>query len=170
MDGTAIGPQRLGAQGLGPHQRSSGDRAIETLLCDPEVSGEVDLVITWRQAEDAVETGGASGAYEVWARRGMIRFERRHAEAGGFEYEVVEQLGENPIANQDPDALHTLAKECEAARADGHDADDPNRRFIEHAHQSYPFGYERIAQLFDSPHAPDLAISPKDCVDRAASR
>jgi hypothetical protein len=30
------------------------------------------------------------------------------------------------------------------------------------AGQSYPFGYERIAQLFDSPHAPDLIVSPKD--------
>ena len=26
---------------------------------------------------------------------------------------------------------------------------------------SYPLGYERIAQLFDSPNAPDIVISPK---------
>ena len=42
------------------------------------------------------------------------------------------------------------------------DDHDPAGRFIAPAQQSYPFGYERAAQLFDSPNAPDLAVSPKD--------
>ena len=71
-------------------------------------------------------------------------------------------VGENPLANQDPHALRTLAEEQAAAAASGFSADDPARRFVAPAQQSYPFAYERVAQLFDSPNAPDLAISPRD--------
>ena len=44
----------------------------------------------------------------------------------------------------------------------GFDPEDPTGRFIAPEHQSYPFAYERLAQLFDSPNAPDLAITPRD--------
>ena len=39
--------------------------------------------------------------------------------------------------------------------------DDANGAYIEPSQVSYPYAYERIAQLFDSPYAPDLVISPK---------
>ncbi|MGH7789195.1 MAG: alkaline phosphatase family protein, partial [Candidatus Binatia bacterium] len=45
--------------------------------------------------------------------------------------------------------------------ASGHPTEDANRAFIEPSELTYPYAYERIAQLFDSPFAPDLVISPK---------
>ncbi len=119
---------------------------------------QVDLVITWRG--DAADP---AGAYEVWAARGMVRFRRvRAADGEGIDFEVLEVVGENPIGDQDPARLRSVEEERAAAAASGFSAEDPARRFIRAEHQSYPFAYERIAQLFDSPNAPDLAISPSD--------
>jgi phosphonoacetate hydrolase len=151
------GPERLGGQGLDPEQEESGNRAILALLADPEVAEQTDLVLTWRAGE-----GGEPGAYEAWSARGLVRFRRGLADDGSLAFEVIEVVGENPLANQDPHALRTLAEEQEAAAASGFSADDPARRFVAPAWQSYPFAYERVAQLFDSPNAPDLAVSPRD--------
>lgn len=149
------GPERLGGQGLDPNQRESGNRAIELLLTDPAASPGVDLVITWRQDDEG-------GAYEVWSRRGLLRFRRLLGETGELEFEVLEVIGQNPVADQREGALRTLAQECSAAERSGFEAENPKRRFIAPEEQSYPFAYERIAQLFDSPNAPDLVISPTD--------
>lgn len=156
-----LGPERLRDQGLDPEQEESGNRAILALLSDPEVADQMDLVATYRRGESEGE-GGEPGAYEVWAARGMVRFRRLLRDDGSLEFQVVEQIGENPIGNQDPHALRTIAEEKEAARLSGFDPEDPARRFIAPEQQSYPFAYERVAQLFDSPNAPDLVISPRD--------
>ena len=150
------GPERLAGQGLNSEQTESGNRAIHALLTDPGVGEQVDLVFTWRGDDPA------DGAYEVWSARGMVRFRRLIDDDGSLAFEVLETVGVNPVANQDGLALATLAAECDAARSGGFDADDPARRFIAPEQQTYPFAYERIAQLFDSPHAPDLAVSPRD--------
>jgi hypothetical protein len=152
-----FGPERPGGQGLDPQQEESGNRAILALLTDPEVHDQVDLVLTWRGAAEDPD-----GAYEVWARRGMVRFRRTVQSDGSLGFEVLEVVGENPVANQDPARLRSVGEERAAAAASGYSADDPKRRFVRAEHQSYPFAYERIAQLFDSPNAPDLAISPVD--------
>ena len=153
------GPERAGGQGLDANQQESGNRAILALLSDPESRDLVDLVITYRcPSDDESQTG----AYEVWSRRGMVRFRRLLSRAGQLDYEVLETLGEDPIGNRDPAALRTLGEEIAAAERSGSRADDPHQRFIAPEHQSYPFAFERIAQLFDSPNAPDLAISPCD--------
>ncbi len=149
------GPERRGGQGLDAEQEESGNRAILALLTDPESRDLMDLVLTWRPDDEG-------GAYEAWSRRGMVRFRRALLPDGSFVFPTVEVVGENPIANQDPHALDTVAAEAEAARASGFDAEDPARRFVAPEQQSYPFACERIAQLFDSPHAPDLALSPVD--------
>jgi hypothetical protein len=156
-----FGPERLRDQGLLPEQEESGNRAILALLSDPEVADQMDLVATYRRGESESD-GGEAGAYEVWAARGMVRFRRLCRDDGSLDYQVVEQVGENPIGCQDPHALRTVAEEKEAARLSGFDPDDPARRFIAPEQQSYPFAYERVAQLFDSPNAPDLVISPRD--------
>ncbi len=156
----AHGPERLAGQGLDAEQEDSGNRAIHALLSDGDVGAQVDLVLTWRAGEPG--EAGEGGWYEAWAARGMVRFRRCIDDLGALHFEVLEVLGENPLANQDPLALATLAAECAAATASGFDADDPARRFIAPEQQSYPFAYERIAQLFDSPNAPDLAVSPRD--------
>jgi hypothetical protein len=150
-----FGPERPAGQGIDAHQQESAHRAIHALLTRPELAPHVDLVITWRAGEDG-------GAYEVWSRRGLVRFRRLLGGDGALAYEVLEVVGENPIARQDPGALASVAAEREAARAGGFDADDAARRFVAPEQQSYPFAYERIAQLFDSPNAPDLVVSPCD--------
>ena len=88
------GPERLGGQGLHPQQDESGDRAIAALLTHPVVGEQVDLVLTWRGAD------ADSGAYEVWSRRGMVRFRRLVDDDGALQFEVLEVVGENPIAAQ----------------------------------------------------------------------
>lgn len=149
------GPERLGGQGLDANQEESGNRAIHALLSDPHTCERVDLVLTWRADAEG-------GAYEAWSNRGLVRFRRVLQDDGSFDFPIVEVVGENPIANQDPFALDSQQAEADAAKASGFDGEDPARRFVAPAQQSYPFGYERIAQFFDSPHAPDLAVSPVD--------
>ena len=100
------GPERLAGQGLDPEQFESGNRAIHALLADPKVGSQVDLVLTWRAGE-----GGAPGAYEIWSARGLVRFQRVIRDDGALGFEVLEVVGENPVANQDPLALATLAEE-----------------------------------------------------------
>src|SRR5258707_11159669 len=145
-----LGPERRGGQGLDPHQYDSGDATILALLAESPAADFVDLAITWR-----------ADAYEVWSRRGMIRFKRFADARGALSFEVVEQIGENPIANQDPFIVSTIDEELDAAGRSGNPTDDPNRAWFEPHVLSHPFAYERIAQLFDSPRAPDLIVSPK---------
>jgi hypothetical protein len=159
MEDIELGPERLVDQGVGPHNVESAHRLIQALLSDEPVRDWCDLIALYRHA-DAGEPG--SGAYEVWSRRGMVRFRRLAAPAGGLEFEVLEVVGRNPVENDDHHALRTLEEEKRAAAASGSDPEDPNRRFIASEHQSYPFAYERIAQLFDSPNAPTLALSSND--------
>ena len=119
------GPERPGGQGLDPNQEESGNRAIVALLSDPVRGPQTDLVITCRD-----------GAYEVWAGRGMVRFQRLHSDGGGYAYEVIESIGRNPIEDQDPTALATLGEELEAAAKSGFSGSDPATAFVEPEHLS----------------------------------
>jgi hypothetical protein len=145
-----VGCERTGGQGLDANQEESGNAAIMALLTSEEGRAATDLVITCRVAD-----GGAT-TYEAWAERGMVGWVRRYAERG-YTYEVVEACGENPLERQDVTALSTLAEELAAAG----NPQDVQRAFIEPAQLTYPYAYERIAQLFDSPNAPDIIVSPK---------
>ncbi len=91
----------------------------------------------------------------------MIRFKRFIDDAGALQFEIIEQVGENPVANQDPFAISTIEEELQASAASGHSTDDSNRAFLEPHVVTHPYAYERIAQLFDSPRAPDIVVSPK---------
>src|SRR3990172_6734882 len=98
------GPERLAGQGLDPHQEESGNRAIVALLTDPVHGPLTDLVITYRDGADTDDGGGGRGAYEGWAQRGMVRFQRflpawpvGRADGGpdargGYGYRVIEQI------------------------------------------------------------------------------
>lgn len=151
MSTATIGPERPGGQGLDPNQEESGNLAIHRLLTTDDGQAWTDFVATCRQQADG------SFAYEAWAARGMVRWVRRFAPGGGYEHEVVEEIGENPLGRQDPRALSTLAQELAAGR----NPSDPQAAFIEPANLTYPFAYERLSQLFDSPNAPDLVVNPK---------
>jgi hypothetical protein len=139
-----LGPERLGGQGLDPEQEEAGNRAILALLRDPEVAEQMDLVLTWRAGE-----GDAPGAYEIWSARGLVRFQRVLRADGSVGFEVLEVIGENPVANQDPHALRTLAEEQAAAAASGFSADDAARRFVA-PRPSDKSPVEQILGTFDS--------------------
>ena len=125
---TPVGPERLRGQGLDPHQYESGDRAIHILLTDATAGPQTDLVITYRD-----------DAYEVWAKRGMIRFQRFYAADGrGYDYRVIEQIGENPIANQDRKALATIDDELAASKASGFPGIEANTAYVEPEHNTLP--------------------------------
>lgn len=95
----AVGPERPGGQGLDQNQEESGNLAIHKLLTSDDGRAWTDFVASARHATDG------SWTYEAWALRGMVRWIRRYAPSGRYEYEVVESLGENPIADQDFRAL-----------------------------------------------------------------
>ncbi|MBI2767776.1 MAG: alkaline phosphatase family protein [Chloroflexi bacterium] len=145
----ATGPERLAGQGLDPNQEESGNRAILELLTGSDGQAWTDFVATCRVA------GDGSAVYEAWARRGMVRWERQVAAGGGYEYVVVETIGENPLGQQDHRALATLAQELAAAGDPG----DVQQAYVAHGRLTYPHAYERISQLFDSPNAPDLVVN-----------
>lgn len=149
-ESTIAPPERMGGQGLDHNQEESGNRAIHLLLAHPVVGDQTDFVATYRD-----------GAYEVWSKRGMIRFQRTFGANGGFEYKVLEQIGEHPIENQDTHAISTVEEEMDAAGKSAHPTDDANTAYIEPEHLTYPFAYDRLTQLFDSPNAPDVVINPK---------
>lgn len=148
---TSVGPERPGGQGLDLHQEESGNLAIHKLLTTEDGRAWTDFVATARQGRDG------TWWYEAWALRGMVRWVRRYAPGGGYEYEVVEVIGENPLARQDYRALATYEEEMAAA---GNPA-DVQQAYIEPERLTYPYAYERISQLFDSPNAPDLIVNPK---------
>ncbi len=135
---------------MDPNQEESGNQAIHLLLTHPVVGPQTDFVATYRD-----------NAYEVWAQRGMVRFQRLYDADGGYDYRVVETLGRNPIEQQDHSAVATIDEELEAARRSGNHAGGPGDAFMEPESLTYPLAYERIAQLFDSPNAPDLVVNPK---------
>src|SRR6185437_5831058 len=145
----SIGPERPGGQGLDPNQEESGNRAIFELLTSEDGRAWTDFVATCRQGSDGIY------AYEAWAARGMVRWVRRYAEGGGYRYDIVETQGENPLQHQDARALATFAEETAAGSAPS----DPQHSYVEEV--TYPYAYERLSQLFDSPNAPDLVVNPK---------
>jgi hypothetical protein len=145
-----VGPERPGGQGLDHNQEESGNLAIHKLLASEEGKAWTDFVATCRRSRDG------TFAYEAWALRGMVRWVREYAD-GGYGYRVVEVVGDNPLAQQDPRALATMAEELAAGRS----PNDPQAAFVEPQDLTYPYAYERLSQLFDSPNAPDLVVNPK---------
>jgi hypothetical protein len=144
------GPERPGGQGLDHNQEESGNRAIHLLLASDEGRAWTDFVATYRTDRDG------QGAYEAWSARGMVRWTRHFAAGAGYDYRVVEVVGENPLERQDHRALATLEQQLAAGREP-----HPQRAFVEPENLTYPYAYERLSQLFDSPNAPDLAVNPK---------
>ncbi len=147
----SVGPERPGGQGLDHNQEEPGNRAIHELLTTEEGRAWTDLVATCRFDREG------NTVYEAWAARGMVRWVREFANGGGYEYRVIEVAGQNPLERQDPRALATIEEELAAGR----DPSDAQQAYVEPEHVTYPYAYERLSQLFDSPNAPDLAVSAK---------
>ena len=109
-------------------RESDAERALEVLLDGP-LDPIVDMVLLARD-----------GAYEAHSHDGRVRFRRT-----GEGYEVVDVEGENPLADQSTDRFAGL--DAELAHRYPHRRDN-----------SYPFGFDHTAQLFDHPAAPDLCV------------
>jgi phosphonoacetate hydrolase len=118
---------------LDPTLTDQRDRAL-AVLCSPELGHAVELVVF----------SPAPGLFEVHCVDGMVRF-RREADGTAWRYEVTGVEGRDPLADQDPARFSPLAAELAARQ--------PLRQ-----HNAYPLAFERIAQLFDHPCAPDLLV------------
>jgi arylsulfatase A-like enzyme len=124
----------------GSRSTSEGEDHIEAVaraeaaLLDPAVGHLVEMVI--RADPDHGDR------YEAASVDGRVRF-RRMAESGRWAFAVDEVQGRNPLADQALDRFSPLEDE----RANPHPDRDTN---------AYPHAYEQVAQLFDSPAAPDL--------------
>jgi hypothetical protein len=103
--------------------------ALDVLL-DSALDPIVDMVLT-----------RVDGHYEAQTHDGSVSFHRR--DDGTFEDLAVE--GTHPLADQSTDRFSPLADELAHLH--------PHR-----SRNAYPFAYEQVAQLFDSPAAPDLCV------------
>jgi hypothetical protein len=137
-------PLHAGTQGISPAQAPSADRLIDRMLEEPDV----DFTSTWRQAQQL---------YEIRSATGTVDFQRVVDANGVLSYPIVKQVGTNPVANQDPTVLATLADQVAAAGGPNLPVPDANTTF--------PDAYRRISQVFDSPRAPTIAYSTKPGTD-----
>jgi len=107
----------------------SAERALEILL-----SNDLEPIV------EMVFRSLGPDRYEALAHDGSVTFTRGH---GGFGVDSV--AGRNPLADQSIDRFAGVDAELDALH--------PRR-----THNSYPHGYEQVAQLFDHPAAPDLCV------------
>ena len=82
-------------------------------------------------------------AYEAASVAGRVRFRRRDEGAGWAFDDARRSTASNPLADQSTDRFAPLA-------------DERANPFPDRTTNAYPFAYEQVAQLFDSPVAPDL--------------
>jgi hypothetical protein len=103
------------------------------------------------------------GLYLVRWKDGQLKFKRELTQDGPT-FEVVETTGGEPFLCTDPTGFNSYEKELEAGENPagtalpemGYAEDDPRVSFIDSDKHCYPFPFLRIAQLFDSPQAPDF--------------
>lgn len=104
------------------------------VLCSEALAPVVEMVLR----------SPAPDEYEAVAVDGRVRF-RRQRGAAATRWSVVAVDGRDPLGDQDPARFVPLAAEA------GHR--QPSRTA-----NSYPHAYERVAQVFDHPCAPDLCV------------
>ena len=104
------------------------------MLCSDELEPIVEVVLR--------ATG--EHTYEARSAEGRVAF-RREAEGTGWRFEVTEVDGRDPLGDQSTDRFAGLGAELAT-------------RFPSRSENSYPFGYDTVAQLFDHPSPPDLCV------------
>jgi predicted AlkP superfamily pyrophosphatase or phosphodiesterase len=106
----------------------------EAALLDPAVAHMVEVVL--RRSPEADDT------YEAASVEGRVRFRRRN-EGTGWAFDVTAVEGVNPLADQATDRFTGLP-------------DELANRYPTRRQNSYPHAFDQVAQLFDSPEAPEL--------------
>ncbi|HPQ69262.1 MAG TPA: alkaline phosphatase family protein [bacterium] len=137
-------------QGLSPWEWSAGLAAKDALLSSASIHWVATLDVE-------------SGQYYLWHRDGEMIFERTIGD-DGLAFNILSQVGDDPFPNQDPmtaagydDEIALLANPDSIQMTEhGYAVDDPRVGWIPDENVSYPFAYERITQIFDTPHGPDL--------------
>lgn len=133
---TALSPPpraEVHSRAAATHARTTTiDDALAVLLA-PALEPIVELVLCCRR-----------GVYEAHAVDGSVRFTRRDVGVG-WEFDVVDVVGRNPLGDQSLDRFVGFA-------------DELANRFPTRRSNSYPYAYEQVAQVFDHPHAPDLVV------------
>lgn len=114
------------------------DRAqARAALLDPALAPIVDMVFS-------VDGPAEAPVYEVASAEGSVQF-TRHADGAEWAFDVLDVDGRDPVADQATDRFAPLAEERAVA-------------FPERSENAYPFAFEQVAQLFDSPAAPDFCV------------
>ncbi len=108
-------------------------RALE-VLTSAELNEIVDVVLL-RISNDT---------YRAVSAEGNIEF-TRHIEGNGWGFVIDSVTGVNPLGDQATDRFVGLEAEIEG-------------RYPTRDANAYPHAYEQVAQLFDSPDAPDLCV------------
>jgi hypothetical protein len=116
---------------LAPERADLAAAALDVLL-DSALEPIVDMVLVARD-----------GGYEALTHDGSTRF--RRTGTGLDDYEVVATEGIDPLADRSTDRFAPLAAERDHLH--------PHR-----SENAYPHAFDQIAQLFDHPAAPDLAV------------
>ena len=141
-------------QGTQPEEEELIAQAIEVLLEDPDV--DIAATMRWEDGESV---------YYVYNPEGSVAF-RRVRDGGVQTFELVPDslVGINPLENTDPTVNGTYEEEMANSTNPegtlysdlGYTEDDERMSFVDE--QSYPFGYERLSQLFDDPRCGDLIL------------
>ena len=108
-------------------------RALD-VLCSSDLGGMVEMVLS----------APSPDTYEARSEEGSVRF-RRTSDGRSWRYHVVASAGRDPLADQGAGRFAPLSAELASQQ--------PSR-----SENSYPSAFERIAQVFDHPCAPDLCV------------
>ena len=128
----------VGGSSRGVHQNSALEEVRRTaldVLCSVELARRVELVC-WSPEKEVYQARNADGS---------IRFSRKTSGSRRPSFGVDEISGRNPLEDQDPTLFSS--KDHELAHP------TPDKR-----HNSYPYAFEHIAQVFDHPCAPDICV------------
>ena len=124
------------------------ERALGVLL-----SADLEPIV------DMVLRATGPDSYEAMAHDGRVTFARR-SDGNDWTFALTALEGRNPLGDQATDRFAGL--DAEAAG-----------RFPTRTTNSYPNGYEQVAQLYDSPDAPDLCVihsAPHNWEDQGGHR
>ena len=130
-------------------ERTALRDAVVDILCSTSLSELVELAC-WSPEENV---------YEARSVDGGVRFRRESTNGTSISFSIEAISKRNPLEDQDPRRFSTIAEETANL--------NPDRR-----HNSYPYAYEHIAQLFDHPCAPDVCVvhtSSHRCEDHRGS-
>ena len=137
-------------QGVSEVEFSTFETMSQALLADQSIY----FVSTYLVEEEA---------YLVKSKVGTIKF-TRHFNSEGPQFELVEQTGTDPFLCRDAAGYNTYEAELDAGENPmgtdytdlGYEEGDPRVGFIDPENHCFPHPYLRIAQLYDSPNAPDF--------------